>query len=321
MTAPVVSVLIPTYNYARYLPEAIDSVLEQDFRDFELLLSDDGSTDNSAEIIRRYAAQDRRIRFNLHPRNLGMVQNWNWCLSEARGEYVKFLFGDDRMACPEALSHLVGLLEARPSAVLATSPRLLIDENSNVIKILDAWGKPGLHLGTKVIAQCLIRNGNLIGEPSAVLFRKRDATRGFNIGYRQHVDTEMWFHLLETGDLVCAAKPLCCFRQHRLQQTEINRIDQIGEKEGFQLLTDYQSRPYLGAAEVRNSLAANLYYLRKSRRKNAAQPSEVLLEMERSLIARLGGWHWVYWVRRRIVRPFENLQRWFRRAGKRETSR
>src|ERR1039458_5233071 len=102
MTPPRVSVLTPTFNYARYLPEAIESVLQQDFRDFELLIADDASTDGSAEIIHRYAAKDERIRFKIHSKNLGMVSNWNWCLSDARGEYVKFLFGDDRLACSDA---------------------------------------------------------------------------------------------------------------------------------------------------------------------------------------------------------------------------
>src|SRR5471032_2980636 len=108
MTAPKVSVLIPTYNYARFLPEAIESILAQDFQDFELLISDDCSTDNSAEVIARYAAQDKRIRFQIHSANLGMVQNWNWCLSQARGEFIKYVFGDDKLASPTAITQMAG---------------------------------------------------------------------------------------------------------------------------------------------------------------------------------------------------------------------
>ena len=72
---PKISVLIPTYNYARFLPAAVESVLAQDFREFELLISDDASTDGSAEVIRSYAERDSRIRFRLHTANLGMVKN------------------------------------------------------------------------------------------------------------------------------------------------------------------------------------------------------------------------------------------------------
>jgi radical SAM protein with 4Fe4S-binding SPASM domain len=312
MTAPRISVLIPTCNYARFLPEAIESVLEQDFRDFEVLISDDCSADDSREVICRYAARDSRIRFKIHDRNLGMVQNWNWCLSEARGEYVKFLFGDDRLACPEALSQLVRMLDANPSAAMAVSPRYVIDEFSNVLGRSDDLGKPGLHVGTRVIAQCLVQNRNLIGEPSAVLIRKSAASRGFNVKYRQLVDQEMWFYLLEDGDLEFAPKPLCCFRKHGRQQTVLNTASRVGESESYQLLMDYADKPYLYAGERRRSIAACLYHLRKAHRNGAAHLNRVQLE---NLTARLGiGWYRAYWVRRRIVRPFQNLGRWYNKV-------
>ncbi len=128
--------LLPTIITGRYLESAIESVLSQDFTDFEFIISDDASSDNSAEIIQAYATRDARIKYCIHPANLGMVANWNWCLQQARGEYIKYLFGDDRLACPHALSTLAGMLEANPSAVLATSARQIIDAKS---KVIDLW--------------------------------------------------------------------------------------------------------------------------------------------------------------------------------------
>jgi len=207
------------------------------------------------------------------------------------------------------------LLDANPSAVMAVSPRYLIDENSRVIGRADDLGRPGLRVGTRVIAQCLVRDCNLIGEPSALLFRRRDADRGFNPGYRQLVDEEMWFRLLEAGDLVLAASPLCCFRKHARQQTELNAANHVGEAECHRLLTDYASKPYLRSGERRRGISAGLYHLRKSRRKKTGHPSSRLLEMEQDLIVRLGiGWHLVYCLHRRFVRPIQNLQRWYRRV-------
>ena len=110
MSRPSVSVIIPTYNYARYLPEAVDSVLEQDFDDYELIIADDASTDNTAEVCRRYAEQDSRIRSVRHEKNLGMVENWNWCLRQARGKYVKYLLADDKFLEPYALRRMVDAL-------------------------------------------------------------------------------------------------------------------------------------------------------------------------------------------------------------------
>jgi glycosyltransferase involved in cell wall biosynthesis len=85
MNSPRVSVLIPTYNYGRYLAEAIESVLAQDFLDLELLIVDDCSTDNTREVIQPFCDRDARVHFTVNSTNLGMVNNWNHCLKQARG--------------------------------------------------------------------------------------------------------------------------------------------------------------------------------------------------------------------------------------------
>src|SRR5580658_3418304 len=110
MNPPAVSVLIPTYNYGRFLPEAIESVLMQDFQDFELLIVDDCSADNTAEVVKPFCSRDARVHFAINPTNLGMVHNWNHCLQQARCEFVKFLFGDDKLSDPQALSKMMALL-------------------------------------------------------------------------------------------------------------------------------------------------------------------------------------------------------------------
>lgn len=307
--APRVSVLIPTYNYARYLPEAIESVLAQDFRDFELLISDDGSTDGSDRIILDYAARDPRIRAVCQPQNLGMVAHWNWCLREARGECVKFLFGDDRLAGTHALRTLVGLLDAHPNAVMAASARYILDEQSNAIAIWDELKKPGLHQGTSLTARCLSRN--LIGEPSVVLFRRSAATRGFDLNYRQIVDLEMWLHLLRAGDLAFTPEPLCGFRQHAQQQTVANSRERIGPQESLRLLSSYLEHiappPHAGALvpSLRATIWQNLYYSRKH-----APRTPEMIELEERLRARMSAfWYRLYWLQHRLTKPFQNLWR------------
>jgi len=81
--APKVSVCLDSYNYGRFLPEAIESVLAQEFDDFELIISDDCSTDNSLEIAQKYASQDRRVKILRNAANLGMVRNRNVCHARA----------------------------------------------------------------------------------------------------------------------------------------------------------------------------------------------------------------------------------------------
>jgi glycosyltransferase involved in cell wall biosynthesis len=311
MNAPKISVLIPTYNYAHYLPEAIESALAQDWTDFELIVSDDASQDNSREVVADYAARDRRIRFHAQPANLGMVQNWNWCLSQARGEYIKFLFGDDKFASRETLRKLMDMLEANPSAVLSASARLLISDKSEPLEIADEFGQWGLRPGVGVMYRCMHYHANLIGEPSAVMFRKRDCQRGFDASYRQLVDLEMWFALLESGDLVYTPEVLCSFRKHQQQQTHFNSMDGTLPDEAARLLWAYHEKPYLQSLDVNKLLFRQVYVLRKKRRPiNQAMEAVMMAELGKLAYAE-------YWVRHKISRPWENLQhsvrkRWFR---------
>lgn len=81
---PKISVCIPGYNYARYLPGAIESILSQEFSDFELIIQDDCSRDYTPETVRKYLS-DGRIVFGVNERNLGLEGNWDRCLQKARG--------------------------------------------------------------------------------------------------------------------------------------------------------------------------------------------------------------------------------------------
>lgn len=113
--SPKVSVCVPFYNRARYLGAAIDSVLSQDYRDFELLLIDDGSTDESAALIGRYA--DPRIRLVRNETNLGIPGTRNLALELARGEYLAWLDSDDCMA-PSRLGRQVRFLDSHADVAM-----------------------------------------------------------------------------------------------------------------------------------------------------------------------------------------------------------
>src|SRR5262245_50376289 len=104
---PKVTVITPNYNHARYLPQRLDSILAQTFADFELIILDDASTDNSREVIQAYAARDPRITAIVNPVNNGSTfKQWNLGLGRARGEYVWFAESDD-YAEPTLLEALV----------------------------------------------------------------------------------------------------------------------------------------------------------------------------------------------------------------------
>jgi hypothetical protein len=314
--APKVSVLIPTFNYARFLPEAIESVLAQDFADCEILISDDASVDGSAHVIRHYAARDARIRFQLQERNLGMVSHWNWCLGQARGEYVKFLFGDDRLDSPAALGRQAALLDAEPGAVMAASARLIIDQDSTPREIWDELGPAGRKGGADLIARCIWRDRNLIGEPSAVMFRRAAGQRGFDPVWRQLVDQEMWFHLLAQGDLVYDPEPLCAFRLHAAQQTAVNCGSHVSSAETLLLLARYLDRVAAtrrlrpDSLAVRRLLFRSIYYSRKNAQRDSIH-SPAIAAAERQLMDRLTPrWYGICLGLHRATKPLVNLERW-----------
>ncbi|MDR3569351.1 MAG: glycosyltransferase [Syntrophobacteraceae bacterium] len=221
--APKVSVLIPTYNYGRYLSEAIESVLSQSYADFELLIIDDHSSDDTAEVVSRYAREDKRISFRINGGNIGMVENWNLCLREAKGEYVKYLFGDDLLCSKDAISLMVEALDVDPGVSLVASARKIIDSAGRRIAIWTHFPDSGYIDGRQVINRCLRDQKNLVGEPTAVMFRKRLSAEGFDPGFRQIVDMEFWFRLLERGGFAFINQPLVAFRSHDAQQTRVNR--------------------------------------------------------------------------------------------------
>jgi glycosyltransferase involved in cell wall biosynthesis len=302
---PRISVLIPTYNYACFLAEAVESVLMQDFQDFELLIVDDCSSDNTSQVVKPFCDRDARVHFSVNSTNLGMVNNWNHCLKRARGEYVKFLFGDDKLSDPQALGKLITLLRNNPSAVLAASARTILDEKS---RVTDIWRplREGCHNGRSIIAACLTGCENLIGEPSAVLFRNKDGHRGFDSQFLQIVDIEMWFHLLENGNLAYTREPLCAFRQHPRQQSALNRMAGLARKEQEVFFASYATKPWL----PRKTHFPHLFRLRRSCQEHSGAANPEMLERERRLTRQFGeGWYLFYWIRYRLTRPFRNLNR------------
>lgn len=118
MSAPRVSIGMPVFNGARWLRASLDSLLGQRLEDFELIISDNASTDSSEEICREYAARDARIRYVRNPRNIGASDNYNAVFHLARGEYFKWASCND-LCQPDFVEKCVAALEADPQAVLA----------------------------------------------------------------------------------------------------------------------------------------------------------------------------------------------------------
>jgi glycosyltransferase involved in cell wall biosynthesis len=214
---PKVSILVPTYNYAHFIGEAIESALNQTYSDFELIIVDDQSTDNTDQVVAGYLS-DPRVRYFKNEKNLGLAANFNECLKYVRGLYIKYLLADD-LFHPSLLEKMVPIMERFPNVSLVTSRRDMFGTKTKSSE------PPLLHLqeGKKVIYSSLKEKaGNWIGEPTTVMFRKSDLYVGkFNTGYTCLVDWEMWLRLLTVGDCYIIPETLSYFRVHGNQASRL----------------------------------------------------------------------------------------------------
>ena len=125
---PTLSIGLPVYNGARFIEQTLDSLLTQTYTDFELIISDNGSTDRTEDICRRYAGADQRIRYVRHAVNRGATFNWNFVISQARGEYFKWASASDYCA-PRFIEACMDILRANDDVVLCYTRTFLLRED------------------------------------------------------------------------------------------------------------------------------------------------------------------------------------------------
>ena len=144
---PPIAVGLPVYNGEQFLSQTLDSLLAQDYQNFELIISDNGSTDHTSEICRTYQASDERIRYYRNDVNLGAVANFNKLFDLSDSEYLMWA-GDHDLWHPTFISKEIELLESEPSVVLAYSRTMTIDTDGNPIELapdrIDTRGMPQL---------------------------------------------------------------------------------------------------------------------------------------------------------------------------------
>jgi len=206
---PLVSVCIPVRNCEAYIRDAIESVLNQTYTNFEIVVADDASTDTTADVVR--SLHDDRIVVFQNPINIGACANWNLAITRARGAYVKLLCADD-VLYPTCLEQQVRTLhaDADRSLALVCCARDIIDQNGHIR--LRSRGWPTAARGHRIAGRSAVRQmarqgRNLIGEPLCVLFRRNTALAvgGFDPQVQSAIpfclDWDLWCRLLQTGDL------------------------------------------------------------------------------------------------------------------------
>jgi glycosyltransferase involved in cell wall biosynthesis len=251
---PTVSVVIPTFNYARFLPETLDSAIEQTFTDIEIIVVDDGSTDATPEVIQPYLA-DRRVRYHRGDHR-GTSAARNIGIRLARAPLVAFLDSDD-IWLPEKLQRQVPLFERDPQVAVVYSRRLSIDEHGRPLPL----GERPLHRGQ--VLGALFRQ-NFICFSSGVVRRSAlEAVGMCDEGIDLSIDFDLWLRLAARYRLDYVDEPLVKYRTghpslstRRLERLHVARfvMDRfLNEYGGRQLLS--RSAIRLGMAELCCDLA------------------------------------------------------------------
>ena len=205
-----VSVCIPVYNAELFIEQTIKSVLNQTYKDFELIICDNQSTDNTVQIIKKF--NDARINLCINDENIGMFGNWNLCLKKATGEYIHILCADDYLE-PTALEKEVELLDSNPNMSFVFNASNVIDENNKVMFKSKAFKKSQILDGRKA-ARKSFRKKNMFGEPSNVMMRKRasDVIGEFCPEVLYSADWDYWLRMCTIGSVGYISEPLTNFR-------------------------------------------------------------------------------------------------------------
>lgn len=207
MSTPLVSVLMPVYNADRYLSQAIDSILQQTFTDFEFLIIDDGSTDRSRSILERYAQQDQRIRLISRP-NTGYVVALNEMLALAQGELLARMDADD-ISLPDRFQRQVAFLQQHPQVTCVGGTHELIDHRGRLLFCLQP------PLSDAAIQQSNLTGHNAICHPCVLMRRSAVlAAGGYDESLMPAEDLDLWFKLGEMGELANLVAPVLKYRLH-----------------------------------------------------------------------------------------------------------
>lgn len=173
MKNPLVSILIPVYNREYIVSRAIDSALSQTYKNIEIIICDNASTDGTWSVLQDYSKKDKRVRIFRNESNIGPVQNWKRCLDETRGEYVKFLWSDDKIH-PRFIESTIGPMLQNNKIGFAFTDVLIANDNNILCDSVYPIGKTNIYSSSYFILQAFIDQKNMPVSPGCALFRTVD---------------------------------------------------------------------------------------------------------------------------------------------------
>lgn len=204
LTRPKVTVYITSLNYGRFLAEAVQSVLAQTLESWELLLVDDGSTDETGQIAAHYAGSDDRIRAIRHETSQGLRSCANEVLTQARGDYIIRLDGDDYFD-ENALLVLASYLDMHPNVALVYPNWTYIDEDGTFL---------GIEKRKKIGVEAKVLDLPPHGAGTMVRRRVLKLIGGYDVQFDSQDGHELWLKVVNRFDVANVSTPLFFYRQH-----------------------------------------------------------------------------------------------------------
>lgn len=227
-----VDILIPCYNYGRFLDACVQSVLSQSIKDVRVLIIDDASTDDSAKVAERLARDDKRVSLSVHEQNRGHIRTYNEGIAWAEGDYFLLLSADDLLV-PNALARAVTVMDSNPDVGLTYGACAVWHDNSAMPR-LDRVSKPFSWDRVNLVQRLCETGVNFVPTPTAICRTSVQKAIG---GYRQELphagDLEMWLRFGAHGGVACINSVQGIYRKHDRAMSNAYWA---------QVISDYQQR-------------------------------------------------------------------------------
>lgn len=279
---PLVSICIPTYNGAQYIVKCIESALAQTYVNFEIIINDDGSSDDTVFIVKGYTQKDSRVKLFQNEINKGLVENWNATLNLSSGEYIKWLFQDDWME-PNAIEEFVAVANKGYDFIISKRNFILSVSASNDDKdyFFNRLKKLENHFSSDEPYHYFTQNEiadfstdyialNFIAEPSLMFFKKSllKTVGLYDKLLHQICDLEHSLRLASEAGIYVINKPLCHFAIHSNSATNSNlnkKYFQLRFTEqayyAYKLLNDSTFKSLQKDFSFKQKLKLKMYYL------------------------------------------------------------
>lgn len=223
-----ISVLMASYNHKAWIADAIESVLNQTYCNFELIIVDDGSTDGSGDVIKEYAKKDSRIHYELLASNIGAVAATKRCYNQSTYDYIAIINSDD-VWNPTKLERQIACFEADNTLDIVFTTGLLINQTGKKIHYNRNEFERKLHLKTKeALMNYFFFHGNPLWHPSVLIKKSCYETHGFyHMALRYLPDFELWARLCLHCNLLVLNEQLIQLRQHAFNESGNTTINTI----------------------------------------------------------------------------------------------